>query len=670
MLVQPRKPTFFMGVAYLIILGILTAAGMETAGDSTLRAPAPPTVQNPPLSDSARKRQDRRLLLEQLNSRRSIIISQFPKSIDSIFNPYQLHQYHLYQSDGTNTEEALYPLPSITVAPTAIRSNLNYYLLYGFPALQPHLLMGGTGLALYHSPTVGANLLSSAEVSRFWLGSEPGSIGYELQQATIAKPELTILWEGGVFKENGLCVRFIRPLSEKLSLAVFSNYQYFNRQRYDHSNGGMFGLFEGLYGLFNVDTTYVSHTGTNPLTQEHISMGLLQYRSDNITHLLSYKYADLHNDIIAVKSLKSLSLATVVQKRDNYGHTLTAQSNFSSKTGPFFLNNQATIAKNVTLLEYATDTISSNAKISLRGEGLYCGLQVTPSMHLSATDTLQAQLALVRETAEQYTDESAIYHYGSAEVAYRRSFNFLSMQCVSHAQAGLRSALLDDEVETAAIGQAQISVTTAPAFLRLFARFNTLDRTIAYDTAVAFVPGKTLDPFQLYGSEATFSFARKNSSLFIGFYTLSKISESSILRAWPQQILPYQQPAWSTVVNPMFGPWHGISTSSQWTFSDTKPYIKAKNLVSFQTSTSTKSMRLFLDCGFDFWSLRQRIRINNDTTWNRPIYDLHLKAAVQIKTFRLYYRIDNVLNRKISYLPGTVMPGLLFRWGFNCLLQG
>ena len=45
------------------------------------------------------------------------------------------------------------------------------------------------------------------------------------------------------------------------------------------------------------------------------------------------------------------------------------------------------------------------------------------------------------------------------------------------------------------------------------------------------------------------------------------------------------------------------------------------------------------------------------------------KAAFQFHSFRLFMRVDNVLNRKFAYVPGYFMPGLTFRWGFNWYFQ-
>ena len=124
------------------------------------------------------------------------------------------------------------------------------------------------------------------------------------------------------------------------------------------------------------------------------------------------------------------------------------------------------------------------------------------------------------------------------------------------------------------------------------------------------------------------------------------------------------------MATPLFGEWHGLSMSSQWLFADKKPYVKSKSIVSFHLNRAGRTQHLFLDLGFDYWSERDSIFYGGFDTWNRPIVDLHLKTAVQIKSFRLFYKIDNIFNSRFAYVPGYYMPGLVFRWGFNWLIQG
>jgi hypothetical protein len=73
---------------------------------------------------------------------------------------------------------------------------------------------------------------------------------------------------------------------------------------------------------------------------------------------------------------------------------------------------------------------------------------------------------------------------------------------------------------------------------------------------------------------------------------------------------------------------------------------------------------------FDYWSVRDPISYGGIDTWNRELFNLSLKTSVHIQAFNLFYKLDNILNRKYAYVPGYFMPGLTFRWGFGWLIQG
>jgi hypothetical protein len=56
--------------------------------------------------------------------------------------------------------------------------------------------------------------------------------------------------------------------------------------------------------------------------------------------------------------------------------------------------------------------------------------------------------------------------------------------------------------------------------------------------------------------------------------------------------------------------------------------------------------------------------------WERSIHDVSIKLSAEIETFRIFWKIDNILNRANSYIPAYVMPGLIFRWGFSWNILG
>jgi len=76
-----------------------------------------------------------------------------------------------------------------------------------------------------------------------------------------------------------------------------------------------------------------------------------------------------------------------------------------------------------------------------------------------------------------------------------------------------------------------------------------------------------------------------------------------------------------------------------------------------------------LRLGGDYWSKREVIQFADLTDWGKPVFDLNFSTIVHVRSFRLFYKIDNLLNRKFSYVPGYFSPGITFRWGFNWIIQ-
>jgi hypothetical protein len=71
------------------------------------------------------------------------------------------------------------------------------------------------------------------------------------------------------------------------------------------------------------------------------------------------------------------------------------------------------------------------------------------------------------------------------------------------------------------------------------------------------------------------------------------------------------------------------------------------------------------EIGFDYWSERDPVHFAGHYGWDYPIYDLNVKVTAHIKTFRLFYKIDNLMNMRQAYIPGYFSPGVTFRWGIN-----
>jgi len=125
-----------------------------------------------------------------------------------------------------------------------------------------------------------------------------------------------------------------------------------------------------------------------------------------------------------------------------------------------------------------------------------------------------------------------------------------------------------------------------------------------------------------------------------------------------------------------------ISLFSNWLFSDRMPYFKSYSGLKFHFNRNSQVRHFYADISYNYWSRKSwesnfyfseplvMSQLGNYTHWDRSIHDISIKLSAEIETFRLFWKIDNILNRTNSYVPGYTMPGLIFRWGFSWNILG
>jgi hypothetical protein len=176
-----------------------------------------------------------------------------------------------------------------------------------------------------------------------------------------------------------------------------------------------------------------------------------------------------------------------------------------------------------------------------------------------------------------------------------------------------------------------------------------------------------LDNYSMGGIE--YLLQSKKAQLLLGYQYLSNVSRISISNAWAEGILPYEQPRSVFIIAPAFGRWNGFALSGSGSFSDEKPYIKAKSQLSYVFHPLSTNEFVDVNVGFEYWSEREPVTFADRSDWNKEIYNLNLEISAHILSFRLFYKVDNILNRKFAYIPGYYSSGLTFRWGFNWFIQ-
>jgi hypothetical protein len=169
---------------------------------------------------------------------------------------------------------------------------------------------------------------------------------------------------------------------------------------------------------------------------------------------------------------------------------------------------------------------------------------------------------------------------------------------------------------------------------------------------------------------AEFFTTYKKIGIMAGIRSVTDMDNMDSAYTWPNNALPYPQPRIAYVLSPLFGQWHGLSASSRLMLSESRPFLKARTALSYKTHPLQGRQHILLDMVYDYWGNRDPIVYGDSSNWSGEINNLSFSVAVEIKTFSLFYKIDNILNRNFAYVPGYRMPGITFRWGFQWLLPG
>jgi hypothetical protein len=624
-------------------------------------------------ADSARQAALRDSLLER-QRRPSSLFLRHPTEPDSLFDPWTIDQTAVYQADVTGVSEILRPHPFFVNIPFTRTSRLNPVLHMVFPAAHAALL-SGDGFLAYHS----GGLLGTVWLSAGQIGSidyrAPGALRLDLHPSGKPAPETVALWEGGVgavFGENVLDVRFARPLTERLSLGVMSIHRSFLRSDYSHTSGGMYDLFSTVYDRLGLDSTYYSHKGRNPRTKEHAVTGRLRFDGGEGSRAdVSYQYLDLHNDQ-SYGYRDSLDIGGLGwEEVADYRHRLRGRITRLS-LGPMHLRAEALLGTEVNRTEPLL--AGDPSRRPMRGEALQGGGGVGVSLPMATADTLDVSYAVQHDRRQRYngTDWTVTHHAPSFGYALRRGTSRRGFHLGGG--IGYTFAEVSDSLEQALRWRVNPGVRLGRQRLEFFAKQDVMPPVVPYDTTLRVRRGALLDRYLSYGAEARLAYG--SAGIALGYTTMYAVADTggaggygrAVSHVWPNGMPPYRQPGVAASLMPFFGPWHGLTLSSRWILADSRPYVKSLSSLSFSTGSPERSHYLDLSLNLRYWSRRDTLSYGGIDYWHRPIYDLGLRAAVQIRTFRLFYRMDNILNRQIAYVPGYFLPGLVFRWGFNWMI--
>ncbi|MBD3345548.1 MAG: hypothetical protein GF401_10850 [Chitinivibrionales bacterium] len=646
-----------------------TAVTMGQPPNDSLRKQHTQTRLDSLKADSLRKAALKDSLLE-MNAYYKGLYARFPEYVDSFYNPSHFYTWQLFNTDGSGISEALRFSPMAISTRFSLSSSLNRFLYYGFPsgfgAPVPE-----TGIfPIGFDPVDGTDFFSNAEASRINFGG-PGDNTIELHPYNITTPEMSIFWENGVFSENILDIRFARPLASNLQLGVFSSYRFLAHDEYSHRPGDIYNFFKNSYDFFGADTSAVANKGTNPLTDElAIGIHLEQYKDRDAKNYFTYEYSDIKDELLYQQQNSTMPSDTapllwerLTQYRNDIRFGMTGLGR-----GPLRGDMQLSVDRDVNK-RHPLSGIYWDGSRKRQGALTRIGCLLKPYL-LLGNDTLFADYLFDNSKKILYTNDRWHSTGHRTKTGYVHPFQMGTIQGLVKGSAGHRFLTIEDSSGHVWTWDAKVQGEVFNHTLNLFAQQDANPYEIPYDVSEK-ISGLVFDTYRAFGAEAFF--AGKKLGLAVGYAYLDGIDSATVKHSWPHGIAPYEQPQSVFTIAPVFGKWHGLTFSSRWMISDTKPYTKSQTALTWDIVARGGRQHIILDLALDYWSERGDIRLGspeNRDIWSREIYDLYFKTTVHIKSFRLFYKIDNLLNRQIAYVPGYIMPGITFRWGFSWLIKG
>jgi hypothetical protein len=618
-------------------------------------------------SDST-KQANVRASLKTHNARHIAAIISNTQHIDSVFPVIAIPSSSVYTSDASGLAEILKTHPFYVYLPLTLSSSQNRLSYMGLAPSRTTIASALHNDTYTPSQALAADIISASEISRISM-VPGGTLEYSTFADSLVSPHTIMRWESGVFNENALTVRFVRPLAKTADIAIFSNFRNFDRGTFNHRNGGMRSFYNGIYTSLNIDTALVSNTGKTPLTHEQ-STGLST--SFKLPHNASigflYHYMDLHND----EPFEAIDSSTQTQSLH-----WQEQAQYIHRAGLLFKNVQVGTYGRIGASANIRSMVNRIFPLTLsdanlgnrRGSSIHTVLSIDPSLCFT-NDTFSVTIEGSSENTTHYNEyESDITRF-SAVAHWQKNIFLANAKLAVLGSMGYATAWNTDTTRFGLVGNASVVFNYNKQIARLYIKRDLPTDPTPFDSTDA-THSSLLFPnyFSLqYGLETGLYW--KQLGILLGVVSLTENNATSG-NGWPRTTLPaYQEPTTAFAVAPVFGRWHGLALQSSFIFADKTPYMRIRPQISYAPVFNESKQKLNLELTADYWTKREIPAFGGDSTWGRPLLDVSFKMAIQIQSFRIFYRIDNLINREYAYIPGYYLPGLTFRWGFNWLLPG
>ncbi len=639
--------------------------------DSAVTKPEPPIQPSEQQIDSAicdsiKREKLRESLLEREKQRSTQHLHQ---NIDrTLFNPFDINSSMLFLSDGTSPSELLRSHPLVTTARYGLSTSINRFMLFGAVAPVNRIY---TGNLLYNrrtSSTIeGTDQISTVDISKIYF-DDFGTATYRYNPEEIVSPEALIFWENGVFKERLLQVSLSRPISKNLVINAFTNYRYFKDGAFSHSAD-----ISSFYGNLG-NGSYTADKGYNPLSDEFIAGVSFSWFGQNQSKAhLKMTYGDLSHDITEDKlAQQDPDPNKKERRRETLVHALYERFPFQLNSGTSFKINERFFLdfegmfREEPIVRTKGDSVDNKIvpkRQDARDQEI--DLALRSGIQLQQKDSLGLRYNLNRTGYTLFDQAEATSWINRPEAYYNYHFNLWNFQGLIRATAGLNYFSLKDTSEITPVWNVGVSAQKENQRYGVYVELDNIPFIVDYDSL--WLNQVLLDSYYRAGAQAYWRWNK--ADLLVGYQMVYGTDSTTVSKSWACGIAPYQQPVSSFILAPSFGRWHGLGFKSSINISSSKPYLKMHNILSFTAHPANTQEYIDASLTFDYWSERDKISYAGFSDWNIPIYNLGLEASAHIRSFRIFYKVDNILNRRFAYLPGYYSPGITFRWGFNWFLQ-
>jgi hypothetical protein len=558
-----------------------------------------------------------------------------------VFDPSSHTAADLFRSDGASPADMLrYRALTSVAVPFSLSSGMNRLLPYGNPIPTEPWFMRTDH---YYHPLPGA----------------------------LTGPEMLIFWENGVFGQNTLNLRLSRPLSQDLMMSLFANYRYFRGTRFNHERNDIVNF----YRFFYADTTRVMNHGYNPLTDERVLGGTLRhFMADSSTLHTSFTYGHLQNEYalnVPATSLDRLQWALLDRRVYRIDAALLDKVLGAGALPAINVDARAAF------ISEAEESEPQHRPDLTSAAWSWSGIAFGVDADFTLPNDLGVTAGGYFRNIEYHDGSERFFHHYRSDVFYTHRFRPIA----DRVNTALRARM---EMIYEPVSDTVYTISPIDSLPRMSVR-GAIDLRYVVNAALVFLSNDSNARLTLYfgGDPALYDTPQPrvwlNNNTLWGAEGQIRSGYLGLLvgyqhnrehaAAWPQSLMPYVQPGISCVIAPWIARYRGVSLLSRAVITDTKPHLKLSANLSYLILPAGMQHTFEAELGFDYWSERDPRWFAGHYGWNEPVYDLNLKITAHIRTFRLFYKVDNLLNRRQAYVPGYFSPGLTFRWGLNWFLQ-